>query len=102
MSLRHPDEAMRIKENNGLVVWVDADPRRRYERIAHSARGRIDDQKTFDEFIDEEAADMHPGDDRDPARVNMGAVKEIADIQIYNNFDLESDYIDYISRRFQL
>jgi cytidylate kinase len=102
VSIRHPQEAMRIKENDGVVVWVDAEPRRRYERVATSGRGRVDDQKTFDEFVEEEAADMYPGEDPDPARVNMSAVRDEADIHIYNNFDLQSEYLEYLSRRFEL
>lgn len=101
VSIRHPQEAMRIKEHDGVVVWVDAEPGRRYERVSNSVRGRVDDQKTFDEFIEEDA-DMYPGDDADPARVNMGAVRDEADIHIYNNFDLQSEYLEYLSRRFEL
>ena len=101
VSLRHPEEAKRIKDHDGIVVWVDADPLIRYKRVAGSMRNRIDDQKTFDEFIEEENADMYPSQDADPARVNMSAVRNIADIHVVNDFSEESSYIDYLSQRFE-
>lgn len=84
-SLRHPGEVDRVHELGGTVVWVDADPKIRYERIQKNAahRNRIEDQKTFEEFVAEEQAEMaHSGDS---ATLNMGAVKEGADITINND-----------------
>jgi dephospho-CoA kinase len=85
-SLRHPGEADRIHELGGQMVWVDADPRVRYDRIianAH-ARGRAaEDDKTFEEFLAEQEQEMHPVGDA--ATLNMSAVKERSDIFIENN-----------------
>src|SRR4051812_8714536 len=39
-SLRNPAEADRIHELGGLVMWIDADARTRYERIQHNAEAR--------------------------------------------------------------
>lgn len=44
---------------------------------------------------------MYPGDDTDPARVNMGAVREIADVHVSNDFGEGSNYVDYLSRKFE-
>lgn len=81
-SLRHPGEADRIHGLGGNVVWVDADPKVRYDRI-HS-RGQGDkDRKTYEQFLAEEKAEMtHSGD---AATLNAAAVKDKADINIQNN-----------------
>ncbi|RTK94197.1 hypothetical protein EKI60_04120 [Candidatus Saccharibacteria bacterium] len=82
-SLRHPGEADRIHELGGTMLWVDADPKVRYERITSNDRGRIEDQKTFEEFLAEQEREMSPVGDA--ATLNIGAVKERADITLYNN-----------------
>jgi cytidylate kinase len=87
-SLRNPYEADRIHELGGTVIWIDADPRVRYERIQANAaaRGRADeDNRSFEEFLAEEAIEMHamPGDDKNS--LNMSAVREKADLFLLNN-----------------
>ncbi len=85
-SLRNPGEADRIHELDGVVVWTDADQQVRYDRItAHAAeRNRAgEDNKTFDQFCAEEAAEMTTSGDA--ATLNMSAVKERADIFVTNN-----------------
>lgn len=85
-SLRNPGEADRVHELNGTVVWVDADQRVRYDRIqTHAAeRGRTgEDDKTFEQFVAEEAAEMTTTGDA--ATLNMSAVKERSDIFISND-----------------
>lgn len=99
VSVRHPDEARRIKEAGGKVFWVDADPKLRYERIQLGARNRIDDRKSFEEFVDEERRELAPVNS-DPASVNLGEVSRIADVKIENNFDDESAYIDFLLDRY--
>lgn len=81
-SLRNPGEADRVHELGGTVIWVDADPKVRYDRVF--SRQRTDeDNKTFEEFLSEEQTEMtHSGD---AATLNMGAVKELADITLLNN-----------------
>lgn len=86
-SLRNPFEADRVHELGGAVLWVDADPKVRYERIQKSAatRGRAgEDNKTFEEFLAEEDAEMRPAPDADGASLNMAAVKQKSDIFITN------------------
>ncbi len=88
VSLRHPGEAEFIQSIGGMVVWVDADPKVRYERITKNAhaRGRVsEDDKTYEEFLAEQEAEMsHAGD---VATLDMSAVKERADIFLTNNGD---------------
>jgi cytidylate kinase len=87
-SLRNPGEADTIHEHGGVVVWVDADPRTRYDRIQANAatRGRLEeDSKTFEQFLMEEQAEMHPSGDE--ATLNMVGVKTKADIFLENNSD---------------
>lgn len=89
-SLRNPGEADRLHELNGQLVWVDADPKVRYQRIQKNldARGElraVDDRKSFEEFLAEEAAEMrHSGD---AATLSVGDVKAKADIILSNDTD---------------
>ncbi len=80
--MRNPGEAQRIHELGGTLIWVDADPKIRYERI--TSRGRsAEDKKTFEQFLAEEKIEMqHVGDE---ATLNMAGVKKISDIFLENN-----------------
>lgn len=85
-SLRHPGEANRVHEFGGQVVWVDANPKIRYGRIYNRGQG-AKDQKTFDQFLVEEQAEMqHSGD---KATLSIADVKSKADIYLENNGSLE-------------
>jgi dephospho-CoA kinase len=66
-------------------VWVDANPKLRYQRI-YSRQRSSEDKKTFEQFLAEEQAEMdhHGGDD---ATLNMAGVKAKADIFITNDSD---------------
>lgn len=86
-SLRNPGEADRVHELGGQVVWVDADPEVRYQRIYSRARS-AEDSKTFEQFLAEEQAEMHSSGDE--ATLNMAGVKDRADIFITNDGDLET------------
>ena len=87
-SLRNPGEADRVHALGGTMVWVDADPRVRYERIQANATSRdraAEDKKTFEQFQSEEAAEMnHTGD---AATLNMSAVKDRCDLFLQNDSD---------------
>ncbi len=87
-SLRNPGEADRVHELDGVMVWVDADPRVRYGRIQANAasRGRAEeDQKTFEQFLAEEAAEMNKPAGDDDTKLNMSAVKERCDVFLDND-----------------
>ncbi|HEX5798382.1 MAG TPA: AAA family ATPase [Candidatus Saccharimonadales bacterium] len=82
-SLRHPAEAEKVKELNGIVVWVDADPHKRYERIQQNNRGRVEDQKTFEQFLQEEQDEMQ--NKGEATGISGAEVKKLADIFIKND-----------------
>lgn len=82
-SLRHPGEADRVHELSGQVLWVDADPKVRYDRITKNDRGRVEDQKTFAEFLEEQEREMHPTGDE--ATLAIAQVKKRSDIFLDNN-----------------
>lgn len=89
-SLRHPAEAERIHELGGTVMWIDADSRLRYERIQANAaaRGRAgEDNKTFEQFLQEEQDEMHRAPGAGEASLNTASIKPLADITIMNNAD---------------
>ncbi len=92
-SLRNSGEADRIHELGGTVVWTDADPRVRYDRIQANAAARAragEDAKSFKEFLAEEQAEMHRPEGADEATLNISAVKSRSDITIHNDSnDLE-------------
>lgn len=87
-SLRNPGEADRIHELGGKVVWVDAEPRVRYNRLqanngSRGERRAVDDNKTYEQFLKEQEAEMqHSGD---AATLSIGDVKTKADIFLDNN-----------------
>lgn len=87
-SLRNPGEVDRVHELNGLVLWIDADPKVRYDRIQTNSKNRgqqraVDDQKTFEQFLADEEAEMrHSGDE---ATLSLSGVKAKADQKIFNN-----------------
>ena len=86
-SLRNPAEADRIHELGGTVIWVDADPKMRYDRIQANAANRSragEDDRTFEQFLQEQEDEMHPPKDGDAASLNMFAVKERSDITLLN------------------
>ncbi|MBP9852742.1 MAG: hypothetical protein QG629_452 [Patescibacteria group bacterium] len=82
-SLRNPGEVDRVHELGGVVVWVDADARIRYDRIQSVSRGRgSEDTKTFAEFLAEQEAEMQSSGDA--ATLNMSTVRDKADEQLLN------------------
>ena len=81
-SIRGVGEAQRLKEFGGKLIVVDADPRVRYDRLA--GRARADDDITFEQFAQKEAADMAVGE-TDSTKLGMAAVIDMADIRMENN-----------------
>lgn len=87
-SIRGTGEVERLKQVGGKLIVVDADPHIRYERL--KGRGRADDNITFEEFQQKEAADMAHGQ-TDPTKFGMAAVIDSADIRIVNdNSDIDA------------
>lgn len=98
-SLRNPGEADRVHALDGIVVWVDADPRIRYDRVqkALEQRGReAEDRKTFEQFQAEEAAEMHQSGDS--ATLDLSAVKGRADITAINNDKPQDEFLKDVEK----
>lgn len=90
-SLRNPGEADRIHELGGVVVWVDADPKIRYERVVAADRGRAgEDNKTFEQFLQEEHDEMYPKPGASATSLATVEVKERADVTILNETTREA------------
>jgi dephospho-CoA kinase len=102
VSLRHPGENKTIHDNDGIVAWVDANQRIRYERVIAGSRGRNEDNVTFEQFQADEAREMHPSVDAPAGTLNMAAVRDTADIKIENNFPSVDAYRDYLIKEFEL
>jgi cytidylate kinase len=87
-SLRNPGEADNVHALGGLVIWVDADSRIRYDRVQINAatRGRAgEDNKTYEQFQAEESDEMSRPVGGDDTTLNMLAVREQSDLQIDNS-----------------
>lgn len=84
-SLRNEGEADEIHRLGGKIAWVDADPEVRYQRIYSRGRG-VEDQKSFEQFLAEEAEEMHSTDRNS---LNSATVKKKADLFISNSGSLE-------------
>jgi len=91
-SLRNPGEADEVHVLGGKVVWIDADPKLRYQRAISRKRGS-EDNKTFEQFMAEEAEEMSQSGDS--ATLNMAGVKQKADIFIIND---STDLADFNSQ----
>lgn len=82
--MRNTGEAQHLKDLGGSLVWVDADPKVRYQRIFSRMR-TAEDNKTYEEFLAEEQAEMHHSGDE--ATLDTAGVKKISDIFMENNDD---------------
>lgn len=102
VSVRHPGEVASIHASGGVTIWVDADRRVRYERIASGTRGRAEDMVSFEQFAADEDREMNPPADAPAGTLNMAAVRDIADIHIDNNFASLEEYKEYLIKEFEL
>lgn len=99
-SIRTPGEAEELKRAGGVVVWVNADPEVRHQRIMSGVRGRDEtDEVTFEEFLRQEKVEMTPTNEG--GGLNIGAVKGMADIKIENNFDTIEEFMTYLDDQFE-
>jgi cytidylate kinase len=100
-SLRNPGEADYVHELGGKMIWVDADPKVRYQRITSANRGRgEEDNKTYEQFLAEQEAEMrHSGD---AATLSMADVKDRCDIFIDNNSNDITAFYEIVKKALQL
>jgi dCMP deaminase len=84
-SIRHPAEveALRALGAKFRLLWVDADPERRFERM--QARGRPGDPDSLDRLLALEGRER--GSD-DVSMQQLDAVAELADVHLRNDGDL--------------
>lgn len=101
-SIRRPSEAKVIQGDDGIVLWIDADRRVRYERIQAAHRGRPEDAATFAQWCADEDAEMTPPVDDDGSALNMAGVRDVADVEIDNSFEDEAHYDAHIIELFEL
>ena len=102
VSIRHPDEVSRVHEHGGIVVWVDANQRLRYDRLQSGNRDRADDRISYEQFQADEYREMHPPKDAPEGSLNMRAVRDAADIVIENDFSTIESYREYLINEFEL
>lgn len=101
-SLRHPAEADLVHQQKGLVVWVDADPKVRYERVQAFAKARnraAEDNISFEEFLKHEAQEMKG--DRSTL-LKMTGVKDKADITLFNQKNGVDDFAERVRQSLKL
>ena len=83
-SIRAVAEVKYTKEQGGVVIGVDADPKLRYERATH--RGSESDNVTFEKWRQQEMDESNPDD---PTKQDIfGSLRE-ADFIIQNNSTIE-------------
>jgi dephospho-CoA kinase len=104
-SLRNPGEVDEIHELGGILVWSDANPKLRYERIqknSHLRNRAGEDNKTYEQFLAEEEAEMNVTGKGDETSLSMHAVKEMSDLTIVNEFDSLEELSECIRRTLKL
>lgn len=101
-SVRRPSEAQVIQADSGMVLWLDADRRVRFERIQAAHRGRAEDAVTFEQWCIDEDAEMTPPLGDDGSALNMAGVRDIADVSIDNSFEDEQHFDVHVIELFEL
>ncbi len=82
-SFRNPEEVKafrRTKGKNFVLVSVEANPKKRFERMF--SRNRENDAKTFDEFLKQEKRELTSSE---PTKQNLLACATLADHKVANN-----------------
>ena len=80
--LRSLGEAKEIKKAGGVLVFVDADQRVRYDRIVKRQRDG-ESGRSFDEFVAGEKVELKSGDS--DADFNLLGIRDMADVLLMNN-----------------
>ena len=99
--IRSMGEYKAIKQAGGVMVFVDADPRLRYERMKKRARD-AEAEKSFEEFIKSDEREKNAGTNDADFRVDE--IDEKADIHLDNSGTREEFYekaIEKLSSRAQ-
>jgi dephospho-CoA kinase len=88
--IRSLGEAKAIQAKGGVMVFIDAEPKKRYERMQKRARDE-EAQKSFEEFCQLDTNEWHAGEDE--SDFNIRDIKKIANIHIYNNGSIK-EYLE--------
>ncbi|HEX5797451.1 MAG TPA: AAA family ATPase [Candidatus Saccharimonadales bacterium] len=94
-SIRNVGEVEHIHGLGGIVIWVDAAPKVRYQRAIGRSRSD-EDAKTYEEFLREEQDEMNAYGDE--ASLAMNEVKKLCDLSIENNSDDKKVLEDTVSQ----
>ena len=103
-SLRDPQEVQTLHKLGGLMVWIDADPQVRYQRIQDNlaVRGRADeDTVSFEQFLQAEKAEMRPSQDASSS-LDMTSVKKNSDIFLANDYPDVGSFVTYTADKLGL
>jgi dephospho-CoA kinase len=91
-SIRSPFEADAIHKAGGKIIVVDADLETRYYRVV--TRGSDTDKVSFEEFCAQQEREMTSEDPTNPAKMDIRAVIEQADVHLQNNGLLQDLYTE--------
>ena len=83
-AMRAVGEAEEIQRIGGIIVFVDADPKTRYERSQLRQRDANETGVSFEQFMATEQSEIDV-DPNDKSVQNLGAMREMADIVIMND-----------------
>jgi dephospho-CoA kinase len=86
-SIRTPGEVKFLKRFGFYLLAVDADVRKRYDRVV--GRGSETDRISFDEFLADEKREMSSSD---PNKQNIGECIRLADMIFYNDGSVDGLY----------
>jgi len=95
--LRSIGEAEELKELGGVLIFVDADVKIRYQRAQSRNRDNIDSQVSFEDFVAMEMRES-PVDSKDKVVQNLSALREMADLRLENNWANIEDFKRYTEK----
>lgn len=98
--IRAIGEAEEIQRLNGIIIFVDADPKVRYERAVTRARDANEKGRTFEEFLATERSETDV-DPEDKNIQNLPAMKRMADIIIENDHDDVETFQEHAVRKLE-
>jgi dephospho-CoA kinase len=92
-SIRTKGEVDDLKKAGGVLIFIDADEKIRYERL--KSRQRVDDFISYKVFQEHQKIEWHQSDD--PGEFSISTVKNMADYSFVNNSDINS-FIQYAEK----
>lgn len=98
--IRSIGEVESLHKAGGVLIFVDADPRVRYARVAGRGRDKNDTNTSFEEFIASENSER--SDSREDKTIqNLTAVKEMADIQFENDGNNLDSFEEEVTKKLE-